>query len=83
VGGRYAASNVGDLFDVGAWRSRHFYDLPFLPARFGEAVQPYSGDLEISLPSGQDNDTMIWLMQDRPMPFRLVAIAADVDFGEV
>lgn len=83
VGGKYAASHVGDLFDVGAWRERHFYDLPFLPSRFGEAVQPYSGDLEISLPSGQDNDTMIWLMQDRPMPFRLVAIAADVDFGEV
>lgn len=83
VGGKYAASNAGDLFDAGAWRKRHFYDLPFLPARFGEAVQPYSGDLELSLPSGQDNDTMIWLMQDRPMPFRLVAIAADVDFGEV
>ena len=83
VGGKYAASYVGDLFDVSAWGDRHFYDLPFVPVRFGEAVRPFSGDLEISLPSGQDNDTMIWIMQDRPMPFRLVAIAADVDFGEV
>lgn len=83
VGGKYAASYVGDLFDVSAWGDRHFYDLPFVPVRFGEAVRPFSGDLEISLPSGQDNDTMIWIIQDRPMPFRLVAIAADVDFGEV
>ena len=83
VGGKYAASYVGDLFDVSAWGDRHFYDLPFVPVRFGEAVRPFSGDVEISLPSGQDNDTMIWIMQDRPMPFRLVAIAADVDFGEV
>lgn len=83
VGGKYAASYVGDLFDASAWRDRHFYDLPFVPVRFGEAVRPFSGDLELSLPSGQDNDTMIWIMQDRPMPFRLVAIAADVDFGEV
>lgn len=83
VGGKYAASHVGDLFDTGAWQDSQFYDLPFVPARFGEAVQPFSGDVEISLPSGQDNDTMIWIMQDRPMPFRLVAIAADVDFGEV
>ena len=83
VGGKYAASYVGDLFDVSAWGDRHFYDLPFVPVRFGEAVRPFSGDLELSLPSGQDNDTMIWIMQDRPMPFRLVAIAADVDFGEV
>lgn len=83
VGGKYAASHAGDLFDASAWRDRHFYDLPFVPVRFGEAVRPFSGDVEISLPSGQDNDTMIWIMQDRPMPFRLVAIAADVDFGEV
>ncbi len=82
AGGKYAASNAGDLFDAGAWQGRHFYDLPFVPERFGEAVRPFSGDLELSLPSGQDNDTTIWLMQDRPMPFRLAAITADVDFGE-
>lgn len=82
AGGKYAASNAGDLFDAGAWRGRHFYDLPFVPARFGEAARPFSGDLTLSLPSGQDNDTTIWIMQDRPMPFRLAAISADVDFGE-
>lgn len=83
VGGKYAASNAGDLFNVGLWQDRRFYDLPFLPERYGEPVQPFSGDLEVSLPSGQDNDTMIWVMQDRPMPFRLVSIAAEIDFGEM
>ena len=83
VGGKYAATEPGDLFDVAGWKDRTAYDLPFLPEKYGEACQPFSGNIEISLPSGQDADTSLWLMQDRPMPFRVVAIMADVDFGEV
>ena len=83
VGGSYADSRNGDLFRPEAWQERSFYDLPFLPDKYGQACQPFSGDMEITLPSGQDNDTTIWIKQDRPMPFRLVAICADVDFGEV
>lgn len=83
VGGKYAATEPGDLFDVAGWKGRTAYDLPFLPEKYGEACQPFSGNIEISLPSGQDADTSLWLMQDRPMPFRVVAIMADVDFGEV
>lgn len=83
VGGKYAATEPGDLFDVEGWKDRTAYDLPFLPEKYGEACQPFSGNIEISLPSGQDADTSLWLMQDRPMPFRVVAIMADVDFGEV
>ena len=83
VGGKYAATERGDLFDRDAWQERQFYDIPFIPEVFGQACQPFSGDIEISLPSGQDNDTSIWVKQDRPQPFRLVALAADVDFGEV
>lgn len=83
VGGKYAATRPGDIFDTGAWKERESYDLPFLPENYGDACQPFSGDIEIILPSGQDADTTLWLMQDRPMPFRLVAIMADVDFGEV
>lgn len=83
VGGKYAATEPGDLFDVEGWKGRTAYDVPFLPEKYGEACQPFSGDIEISLPSGQDADTSLWLMQDRPMPFRVVAIMADVDFGEV
>lgn len=83
VGGKYAATKPGDLFDVAGWKDSAAYDLPFLPEKYGEACQPFSGNIEISLPSGQDADTSLWLMQDRPMPFRVVAIMADVDFGEV
>lgn len=83
VGGKYAATEPGELFDVEGWKGRTAYDVPFLPEKYGEACQPFSGNIEISLPSGQDADTSLWLMQDRPMPFRVVAIMADVDFGEV
>ena len=82
VGGSYAASRTGDIFDTQSWQERDFYDLPFLPAAMGEAVQPFSGDMTLTLPAGQDEDTLIWIKQDRPQPFRLVAIAADIDFGE-
>ena len=83
VGGSYAASSTGDIFDTQSWQGRDFYDLPFLPDVLGEAVQPYSGDIVVTLPAGQDEDTLIWIKQDRPQPFRLVAISADIDFGEV
>lgn len=82
VGGQYAASRVGDIFNVNAWKERRFDDLPFLPDSFGEAVPPFSGDMELTLEAGQDEDSIIWIKQDRPQPFRLVAIGADIDFGE-
>ncbi len=82
VGGRYAASRAGDLFNADAWQGLEAYDLPFGPAVWGEACQPFSGDVEITLPSGQDADATVWIIQDRPVPFRLVALMADVDFGE-
>lgn len=82
VGGKYAATQQGDLFDVSAWKERQQYDIPFLPDRFGAPCKPFSGDIDITLPSGQDTDTSIWLIQDRPMPFRVCAITMNVDFGE-
>lgn len=83
VGGSYAATDPGDLFYPANWKQRVFYDLPFVPENWGAACEPFSGDVELSLPAGQDADTSIWLRQDRPLPFRLVAIMADVDFGEM
>lgn len=82
VGGKYAATQQGDLFNIEAWKSRTQYDIPFLPEKYDVACQPFSGDIDITLPSGQDTDTSIWLIQDRPMPFRVCAIAMDIDFGE-
>ena len=83
VGGKYAATRPGDLFAVDAWKEREAYDLPFVPEKYGMACEPFSGDIAITLPSGQDADTSLWLMQDRPMPFRVASIMVDVDFGEV
>ena len=83
VGGKYAATQQGDLFSVRAWKEREAYDLPFVPEKYGTACAPFSGDIAVTLPSGQDADTSLWLMQDRPMPFRVVSIVVNVDFGEV
>lgn len=83
VGGSYAATRAGDLFKREAWKEREFFDLPFVPERYDEPCALFSGDVELSLPGGQDADTSVILKQDRPMPFRLVGIMAEVDFGEV
>lgn len=83
VGGAYAATKLDGMWDPEGWRNADFYELPFLPEKWGEACQPYSGDLEISLPGGQDPDTSIWIKQDKPLPLRVVSIMAEVHFGEV
>lgn len=85
VGGKWAGTGSGDLFDVDGWRQRTLYDIPFLPEVWGEAVPPFSGDVEITMghESHMDNDSSVWIVQDRPLPFRLVALMCDVDFGEM
>jgi len=83
VGGAYAATKLDGMWDPEGWQNADFYELPFLPEKWGEACQPYSGDLEISLPAGQDPDTSIWIKQDKPLPLRVVSIMAEVHFGEV
>lgn len=82
VGGAYAASKLDGMWDPDGWRNVEWYELPFLPENWGEACQPYSGDLEISLPAGQDPDTTIWVKQDKPLPLRVVSIMCEVHFGE-
>ena len=71
VGGRY-----------GAERSM-LYDFPFLPERYDEPCEPFSGDMEFTPGGGQEAETSAWLVQDRPMPMHIVALMCDVDFGEV
>lgn len=71
VGGKYGS------------REDELYDFPFLPARYDEPCEPFSGDLEFNPNSGQDPDTTVWLVQDRALPFHVVAVMCDVDFGEV
>lgn len=71
VGGRYGAER-----DT-------LYDFPFLPERYGEPCEPFSGDMEFTPGGGQEAETSVWLVQDRPMPMHIVALMCDVDFGEV
>ena len=71
VGGKYGS------------REMELYDLPFLPPYYGEPCEPFSGDIEFNPNSGQEADTTVWLVQDRPMPFHVVSVMCSVDFGEV
>ena len=71
VGGQYGASRA------------ELNDFPFLPARWGEPCEPYSGDVDFTPGGGQDADTSVWLVQNKPLPWHVVAIMCDVDFGEV
>lgn len=82
LGGAYAASQSGDIYNPQAWKERQFFELPYLPQNWGMAAQPFSGDIEFVLPGGQDMDATIWIRQDKPLPFRLAAIMCDVDFGQ-
>lgn len=71
VGGKYGAE-VGQMFDI-----------PFLPENWGEACVPFTGDIELIVPGGQATNTSLRLVQDRPLPMHIIAVAIDVDFGEV
>lgn len=70
VGGKYGS------------REDELYDLSFLPSYYGEPCEPFSGDIEFNPNSGQEADTTVWLVQDRPMPFHVVSVMCSVDFGE-
>ena len=59
------------------------YDFPFVPSQWGEAVEPFTGDIECILNGGQATDSTLYLVQELPLPWQLVAIMADIDFGEV
>ena len=58
------------------------HDLPFVPEAWGAAVEPFSGDLEFFPGGAQGSPPTFWIVQDRPLPFRLVALMVDTDFGE-
>ena len=69
VGGQYGPSR------------NELYDLPFMPEHWGEAVQPFSGDITCAPSGGWDNQTSIWLVQQRPLPFRILALTLDITFA--
>ena len=69
VGGKYGPSR------------QELYDLPFVPERWAEAVQPYSGDMTCTPCGGWENEASVWLVQNRPLPFRILALVLDITFA--
>lgn len=70
VGGKYGCSR------------EELFDFPYIPARWGEACELFSGDTDFIPGGGQATDSMIWLVQDRPMPFSVTGFALTVDMGQ-
>lgn len=60
----------------------NLYDFPFVPANWGEACVPFSGDIECTPGGGQDTDTTIYIVQARPLPMQIVSVTETVDFGQ-
>lgn len=78
---RYAQCGLRLAHSVGGKygpRREQLYDIPCVPDRWGEAVQPFSGDIECIPNGGMATDSTLWLVQDRPMPFTVVSITFDV-----
>ena len=71
VGGRYGWSK-----DKAAT-----YELPFNPDTWGSPVQPFTGDLEFNPDSAYTAAGEIWFSQTLPLPFTIVSVSLDVDFG--
>lgn len=82
VSGSYAATENSWLTTREAWQNATFYDIPIMPDNWSEPVQPFSGSVDIILPSGQNEETSLYLKQDKPLPFTVSAIIVDADFGE-
>lgn len=70
VGGKYGP-NRNDL-----------YDFPFVPGRWGEPCELFSGDLEFIPGGGLETLTSLWLAQDRPLPFMLIGLTLSVDMAQ-
>ena len=43
--------------------------------------QPFSGDLACAPCGGWDNQASIWLVQQRPLPLRILALTLDITFA--
>ena len=71
VGGRYGRSK--DKADT--------YELPFAPDTWGSPVKPFTGDLEFNADAAYTTAGEIWFSQTLPLPFTIVSVSLDVDFG--
>ncbi len=89
VGGKYGVSNapLGTLpitdssTSAAGINELELYEIPFVPERWGEAVPPFSGDVDFTCGGSQTGNTALWIVQDRPVPFTIGALIMDVDMG--
>lgn len=61
---------------------QELYDLPFVPAIWSDACEPFSGDMEFNPATAQDSSTSVCFVQRRALPMTIIAVVVDVDFGE-
>ncbi len=57
------------------------YNLPFTPAKYGQAIPPFTGDLEFNPDAGYSPEGKIWFVQDLPLPFTITALMLEVDIA--
>ena len=76
AGGRVAVGDVHDNRD-----DLLFDDLMYDVDVYGGPVQPFTGVKTISSPGGVGDELTMCIKQDLPLPFHVLAIVADVDFG--
>ncbi len=67
VGGKYGSSE------------EELYDFPFVPEQWGEPVKLFTGDVHFIPGGGQSAQSTLWLVQDRPLPYTVMALVMDVD----
>lgn len=55
------------------------FDFPCTPDTWGEAVQPFSGDKEMSIASGYSSTASVCIAQNLPLPLTLAALMLEVN----
>lgn len=72
VGGKYGT----DLAE------ENMFELPFIGEQYDNPVQPFSGDVDFVPSGGQDEQTTLYLVQDKPLPMQILGIVVNIDFGQ-
>lgn len=75
LGGAVAAGEVDAEVD-----DLVFDELVYAQAEWGEAIQPYSGN-KAATPAGAGPDHTVYIRQDKPLPFEVLSIIAELDIG--
>ncbi len=65
--------------------AEHLHDVPFRQARheIGKALPLFSGDRSVLIDSDAAAETGVYFRQDDPLPFTLMAVAHELEVGEL